>query len=221
MRILVVEDEHRVATSIKKGLAQEKYATDVVFDGKMGLDLALGEDYDLIILDLMLPGLDGLQICTTLRKRNIQTPILILTARGQIEDRIKGLDSGADDYMIKPFSFEELLARVRALTRRPKNHLGSMLVAGSLKIDTITYEVRVQEKPIALTNKEYSVLEYLARNMGKIITKDQIINHVWDYDSNVLQNTVEVTVKNLRKRLGTNQIQTVRGFGYKLIESNV
>lgn len=221
MRILVVEDEHRIATSIKKGLEQEKYAVDVAFDGETGLDMALSEEFDVLILDRMLPGMDGLEICKVLRREGVHTPVLMLTARGSVSDKVDGLDNGADDYMTKPFSFEELLARLRALTRRPKTELNLKLVVGDLEIDPSSYEVKVGNKPVNLSSKEYSVLEYLARNAGKTVTKEKLINHVWNYDADILPNTVEATIKNLRRKIGEKLISTVRGFGYKLDKGNV
>lgn len=201
MRILVVEDEHRVANSIKKGLQQEKYAVDVSYDGQNGFDLASTEDYDLIILDLMLPEIDGLTICKKLREQKIHTPILILTAKSQIEDKVTGLDTGADDYLTKPFSFEELLARIRALIRRPK---------------TVTADILDLER-FGFSKKEYSLMEYFLRNPNKILSKEQIIAHVWNYDADILPNTVEVYIKKLRKKIGSDlAIETVRGFGYRL-----
>lgn len=222
MRILVVEDEHRIAASIKKGLEQEHYAVDLAYTGPDGYDLASTEDYDLIILDLMLPGLDGLQICKQLRQGNIHTPILILTAKGQIQDKVEGLDTGADDYLTKPFAFEELLARLRALVRRPQNTLDSILTVDDLKVNPKTYEVNRGEKIITLSSKEFSLLEFLIRHPRQILTKEQIINHVWDYNANILPNTVEVYIKNLRQKIDepfkTKKplITTIRGFGYKL-----
>lgn len=222
MRILVVEDEHRIATAIKKGLEQEHYAVDVVFSGDEGYDLASSEDYDLIILDLMLPVMDGLEICKQLRSQKIHTPILMLTAKSQIQDKVSGLNTGADDYLTKPFSFEELLARIRALLRRPKQTEASILSLEDLKLDTIKLEVRRAEKEIFLTSKEFSLLEYLLRHPKMIVTKKQIIDHVWNYDSDILPNTVEVYIKNLRNKIDTPftdspaLIQTVRGFGYKI-----
>lgn len=222
MRILVVEDEHRIANSIKKGLEQESYAVDVAYDGEAGYDLAVTEDYDVIVLDLMLPMMDGIAITRELRKNKIHTPILILTAKGQIEDKVKGLDSGADDYLVKPFSFEELLARVRALSRRPKNTLDPVLKVNNLTLDPKNYEVKRAEVSIKVSSREFALLEYLMRNAGKIISKDQIISHVWDYDADVLPNTVEVYIKSLRNKIdlpfkNTHPlITTVRGFGYKI-----
>ncbi|OGL56354.1 DNA-binding response regulator, partial [Candidatus Shapirobacteria bacterium RIFOXYB1_FULL_38_38] len=192
MRILVVEDEHRIANSIKKGLQLEKYAVDLAYTGTDGYDLAVTEEYDLILLDLMLPGMDGIQICMKLRQKQIHTPILMLTAKSQTDDKIEGLDSGADDYLTKPFSFEELLARIRALIRRPPNSLSNILTIGDISLNTLNFEVKRQNKPITLSGKEFSLLEYLMRHPGQIIKKDQIINHVWDYESNILPNTVEV-----------------------------
>ena len=222
MRILVVEDEHRIANTIKKGLEQERYTVDVVYEGIAGLDLASEGLYDLIILDLMLPQIDGLTVCRELRKKQIHTPILILTAKGQIQDKVDGLDAGADDYLIKPFSFEELLARVRALSRRPKNLLSEILVVEDLELNTKQFEVFRSKSAVRLSSKEFSLLEYLMRHAGKILTKDQIINHVWNYDADVLPNTIEVYIRNLRKKIDhpfKNRkplIKTVRGFGYKI-----
>lgn len=218
----MVEDEHRIANSIKKGLEQEKYAVDAVYSGNDGYDLASTEDYDLIILDLLLPGMDGIKVCGELRKKNIHTPILMLTAKGQIQDKVDGLNSGADDYLVKPFSFQELLARIKALTRRPKIAVSNKLRIADLEFDTLSYEVRRDRKKIKLSAKEFSLLEYLMRNAGKIVKKDQMIMHVWNYDANILPNTVEVYIKNLRNKIdkpfGDKKplIKTVRGFGYKL-----
>ena len=210
----MVEDEHRIANSIKKGLEQEKYAVDVAYTGDDGFDMATGETYDLILLDLMLPGMDGMQICRELRKQKNQVPILILTAKGQTGDKVTGLDAGADDYLTKPFSFEELLARVRALSRRPTRALDTTLTAGDLSLDTVKFEVKKKGKLIPISSKEFSLLEYLMRQAGQIVTKDQIISHVWDYESDILPNTVEVYVRNLRKK--GIVVETIRGFGYKI-----
>ncbi len=217
MRILVVEDEHRIANAIKKGLTDERYAVDVAYEGTTGFDLASTEDYDLLVLDLLLPGMDGITICKKLREANMHTPILILTAKGQIKDKIEGLDSGADDYLTKPFSFEELLARIRALTRRPKGFVSNKLEVSGLVLDPKTYEVKIKGKSIMLSSREFSLLEYLMRNKGKVVSKNEIINHVWNYDADILPNTVEVYIKNIRSKLtNSSLIGTVRGFGYKL-----
>ncbi len=224
MRILIVEDEHKIAQSIKKGLEQEAYAVDIAYDGTEGLDMGLSGDFDLIILDRMLPGLDGIQICLKLRESDIHIPILMLTARGQVEDRVVGLDSGADDYLVKPFAFEELLARIRALKRRPVDSLGVKLQMADLSLDPGKFEVERGKKSVRLSNKEFALLEYLMRHPNQILTKEQIINHVWDYEADVLFNTVEVYIGYLRNKIdrafpkSPNLIKTVRGFGYKLTE---
>lgn len=222
MRILVVEDEHRIANSIKKGLEQERYAVDIAYTGSDGYDLASTETYDLIILDIMLPEMNGIEICKELRKNKINFPILMLTAKGQIEDKIIGLDAGADDYMTKPFSFDELLARVRALTRRQGVIINDELKVGDLEIDLKKFTVKREDKAIQLSSKEFSLLEFLVRNKDDIVSKDQIISHLWDYDADILPNTIEVYIKNLREKIDkpfVNKkplIQTVRGFGYKI-----
>jgi DNA-binding response OmpR family regulator len=221
MRILVVEDNHKIANSIRKGLEQEAYAVDCAFDGISGFDLAATEEYDLIILDLMLPHMDGVTICSKLRSdEKIHTPILILTAKGQVEDRVQGLNCGADDYLTKPFSFAELLARIKALARRPAQTNNTILKCHNLQLDTIEFSVQRQGKSIDLTKKEFSLLRYLLHNKDRIVTKEQIINHVWNYDADVLPNTVEVYIGYLRNKIdkpyNKKLIKTVRGFGYKL-----
>ena len=216
MRILVVEDEHRIATSIKKGLEQEKYAVDVAYTGTDGYDMASSEDYDLILLDLMLPGMDGLTICKKLRIDTVHTPILMLTARGQTEDKITGLDTGADDYLSKPFSFEELLARIRALSRRPQKTVNNTMSVGNMTLDNKTFEVKRAGKLLPISSKEFSLLEYFMLHPQQILSKEQIIAHVWNYDADILPNTVEVYIRNLRQKIGHDLITTVRGFGYKL-----
>jgi len=222
MKILVVEDEHLIATSIKKGLEQEHYTVDISFDGTDGYDLASTGDYDVILLDLMLPGMDGLSICQKLRGENNHTPILMLTAKNQIEDKIKGLNSGADDYLTKPFAFEELLARVRALGRRPHQSVGKILTVGDLSLDTTTYQIKRGNQEIRLSGKEYSLLECLMRHSGQILNKDQLIQYVWSYESDILPNTIEVYIRNLRQKIDNpfkkKLIQTIRGFGYKVSE---
>ena len=222
MRILVVEDEHKIANSIKKGMELEGFAVDITYDGIEGYDMASSEEYDVIILDLMLPGMDGVTLCKKLREEKNHTPILMLTAKGQVQDKVLGLNSGADDYLVKPFAFEELLARVKALTRRPKNGGNIILKTKDLILNTVTYEVTRSGKQVFLSRKEFSLLEYLMRNPDRIISKDQIIAHVWDYDADILPNTVEVYIGYLRKKIdnafpnSTPLIHTVRGFGYRL-----
>lgn len=218
----MVEDNHKIARSLKKGLEQEAYAVDLAFDGEEGFDLAVTEDYDVIVLDLMLPKMDGYQICRNLRDEGIHTPILMLTARGQTDDKVKGLNIGADDYLVKPFSFAELLARIKALSRRPKQSLSTVLETADLTLDTLNFQVKRAGKEIRLSKKEFALLEYLLRHKGKTLTKDQIINHVWDYDADVLPNTVEVYIGYLRNKIDRLfkdkpiLIQTVRGFGYRI-----
>lgn len=222
MRILIIEDEHKIARAVKEGLEEESYAADISFDGQEGLNAARYEEYDLIILDRMLPGgMDGAEICATLRKEGNHTPILMLTARDQVRDRVAGLNAGADDYLVKPFSFEELLARVKALLRRPHESLGEILEAGDLSMNTTTHVVSRNGKTITLSSKEYALLEYLLRNKNKVLSKHNIITHVWDFDADILPNTVEVFVAYLRSKIdkpfdGPTLLQTVRGFGYKI-----
>ncbi len=216
MKILVVEDEVKIANSIKKGFEQESWICDLALDGETGYDLAVSESYDVIILDLMLPKMDGISISKGLRKEDIHTPILMLTAKGEIDDKVLGLNSGADDYLVKPFAFEELVARVQALSRRPKTVTAEQLIVNDLKINTKTQEVKLNEKIIDLSKKEYQLLEYLMKNKSNVSSKEDIISHVWDYESNILPNTVEVFIKYLRNKLGKNIIKTVRGFGYKI-----
>jgi two-component system copper resistance phosphate regulon response regulator CusR len=222
MRILVVEDEHKIAGAIKRGLEQESYAVDVSHDGDEGLSSALTDEYDVIVLDRMLPGLlDGADICKEIRAQGVQTPILMLTAKDKIGDRVAGLNSGADDYLVKPFAFEELLARIRALLRRPQDHIGNVLALDDLSLDTQSYEVKRAGRKIQLSQREYALLEYLMRNQNRILSKANIISHVWDYDADILPNTLEVYVGYLRAKIerpfsGPDLIHTVRGFGYKL-----
>ncbi len=222
MRILVVEDEHLIANSIRKGLEQERHAVDMAYDGQDGFDLAVTEDYDVIILDRMLPGKDGIAFCKDLRKEKKNTPILMLTARGEVKDRVTGLDAGADDYLVKPFSFEELLARIRALTRRPSEMTGDVYKVSDLSLDPRTFAVKRGSVDIRLSSKEFALLEYLMRNGGQVVKKDKIIAHVWDYDADILPNTVEVYVKNLRNKIDAPfpkskpLLETVRGFGYRI-----
>lgn len=221
MKILLIEDEHKIARALQQGFKQERYTTEVYYDGEEGLAAALAGEYDVIILDRMLPSRDGIAICEELRAKANRTPIIMLTAKGQIRDRVQGLNAGADDYLVKPFSFEELLARIRALLRRPHDTTGNVLTVEDLTLDTLNYEVKRGGKTISLTSTEYALLEYLMRNPGRVLTKENIINHVWDFDADVLPNTVEAYIGYLRQKIdrpfdGPKLIQTVRGFGYKL-----
>lgn len=222
MRILVVEDEHKIANAIKRGLELESYAVDVAYDGDSGLIEATNETYDAIILDRMLPGeVDGVGILTELRAQKNHTPVLFLTAKDAVKDRVEGLNAGADDYLIKPFAFEELLARVRALMRRPTDAVDTTLNYKDLSLNTIQFTVERRGKSISLSSKEFALLEYLLRNAERIVTKDMIMQHVWDYESDILPNTIEVYIGYLRNKIdkpfrGKKLINTVRGFGYRL-----
>jgi DNA-binding response OmpR family regulator len=220
MRILIVEDEIKLANALKRGLELQNYAVDTVYDGETGYDLASTERYDLIILDVMLPKMDGIKICTQLRQNKIDSPILMLTAKGQISDKTTGLDAGADDYLVKPFSFEELFSRIRALVRRANKNSDPQLQVKDLVLDPGTFKVKRANQLIELSAKEFSVLEYLMRNKNKVVTKEQIVNHAWNYDTDVLPSTVEVHIKNIRDKIekpfGTPLIYTVRGFGYEI-----
>lgn len=221
MRILIIEDDHKIANAIKKGLEQESFAADVIYEGKEGLGQALTESYDLLILDRMLPGVDGIKICRAIRDQGLHYPVLILTAKDKIADRVAGLNFGADDYLIKPFAFEELLARIRALLRRPHTLYDTVLQVNDLIMNPQKFEVSRNNKQIRLSGKEFALLEYLMRNPGRILTKDNIISHVWDYDADILPNTVEVYIGYLRNKIdkpfpGPELIQTVRGFGYQV-----
>ncbi len=223
MKVLIVEDDHTIAHAIKQGLEQESFAVDVVYEGEEGYLSAKNDDYDLLILDIMLPGMSGIEIAKQLRQESNHIRILMLTAKSNVKDKIQGLNTGADDYMVKPFSFEELLARVRALLRRPNESVGEVLIAGDLSLNTITSIVKRRDKIITLSQKEYAVLEYLLRNKGKVMSKHNIMSHVWDFDADILPNTVEVFIKYLRDKVdrpfkGQAYIQTVRGFGYKVAE---
>ena len=220
MRILIVEDESKLAGALKRGLENESYAVDLAADGEEGLGLAELESYDLLLLDLMLPKLDGVDLCRRLRARGQQIPILMLTARDAIEHRVAGLDSGADDYLVKPFAFPELLARVRALVRRTGPSKDPVLRVADLEIDTVTRQVRRAGRPIALTSKEYAILEYFARNPNRVLSRLQIAEHVWDYDFVAMSNVVDVYVRYLRRKLGDDRepqlLWTIRGAGYQL-----
>ena len=222
MRLLIIEDEHKIANALKKALQRESYAVDVSYNGDDGWAMASTEPYDAIIIDRMIPGnYDGLSIVKELRSTGNHTPILLLTALGSVQDKSTGLDTGADDYLVKPFALEELLARVRALVRRSKSADETVLRAGDLSLNTTTFEVFRSDEQILLTQKEYALLEYLLRNQGRTVSKEMIISHVWDYDADILPNTVEVYIKYLRKKVDKYPhkpiIQTVRGFGYKLL----
>lgn len=224
MRILVVEDTATIARALKEGLEQESYAVDVESDGDDGLRAALYEPYDLIILDVMLPSKDGIAVCRELRESAVSTPVLMLTAKTQDGDIVTGLNAGADDYLAKPFSFDVLLARIRALLRRPQEVKPDLLVVGDLKLDIANRTAERAGKTLDLSRKEFAILEYLMRNPDRACSKDEIMQHVWDFDADILPNTLEVFMTYLRakvdKPFGSPLIQTVRGFGYKVSQES-
>jgi len=219
MRILLVEDEEGVANFIKKGLVEEHYAVDLAVDGEEGRALAFANSYDLIILDIMIPGINGIELCKEIRKKNIQTPVLMLTAKDSVKDKVAGLDSGADDYLTKPFSFEEFIARIRALLRRRQDALVE-LRHKDLRIDVLSHRVFAGENEVVLRPKEYAILVYLVRNRGRVLSRTQIIENVWSYDFNPNTNIVDVHIKSLREKIGEfvspDFIRSVRGTGYML-----
>lgn len=218
MRILIVEDEKKVAGFIKKGLEEETYAVDVAYDGEEGFHLASMNQYDLIILDLMLPKIDGLEVLTRLRDKKVSTPILLLTAKDAVEDKVTGLNKGADDYLTKPFAFSELLARIRSLLRRGQVETKTELKVGDLRLDMVSHKVSREGEEIELTGKEYSLLEYFMRNEGKVLTRTMIAEHVWDYNFDTFTNVIDVYVNHLRKKIDKKYpaklLHTLRGVGY-------
>lgn len=222
MHILVVEDENRLATLLRRVLMEERHTVDVANDGIRGFDLAASDTYDLVILDIMLPGMDGIAVCRQMREAEVSTPVLMLTARGAVEDRVAGLKSGADDYLVKPFAMEEFLARVDALLRRRSRslELTAKLQVGDLTLDLVRHEVRRGQRIIELTAKEFALLEYLMRNPGQVLTRSQITDRVWRYDLDTLSNVVDTYIHYLRDKIdrgfGHPLIKTVRGVGYKI-----
>ncbi len=220
MRILIVEDEPKVASFIRRALEEESYAVDVCTDGIQGRDLGSEVNYDLIILDLMLPGLPGIEVLKALRSAKVKTPILILTARSEVDQRVKGLDAGADDYLTKPFAIEELLARARALLRRAGGETTGILQIDDLVLNPITHEVTREGQHIDLTSKEYALLEYMMRNTGRVLTRPMISEHVWDLDFDTFTNVIDVYISYLRNKIDRGHehtlIHTVRGSGYTL-----
>ncbi len=218
MRILIVEDEKKVAGFIKKGLEEETYAVDVAYDGEEGFHLAEVNQHDMIILDLMLPKMDGLEVLTRLRDKKVNIPILLLTAKDAVEDKVMGLNKGADDYLTKPFAFSELLARVRSLLRRGQVETQTELKVGDLSLDLVRHKVSRNGEEIELTGKEYSLLEYFMRNEGRVLTRTMIAEHVWDYNFDTFTNVIDVYVNHLRKKIDKNfpckLLHTLRGVGY-------
>ena len=220
MRILIVDDDRRLVGIIQRGMLEEGYAADAAYDGEEGEYLAEINPYDLIILDIMMPKKDGVQVCRNLRAKGINTPILMLTAKDAVEDRVKGLDAGADDYLVKPFAFNELAARVRALLRREAKTKSPELRVGDLVLNTVTRQVRRGNREIELTTKEYAILEYFMRHPNAVITRTMIEEHAWDYDFDSFSNLVDVYIRRLRRKIDIegeeSLIQTVRGTGYRL-----
>ncbi len=224
MHILVVEDERKMAALLRRVLTEERHTVDLAYDGYTGLDLALSDTYDVMILDLMLPRLDGIELCRQVRTEHINTPILMLTARKAIEDRVSGLRTGADDYLVKPFAMEELLARVDALLRRRDQAFEQFteLRVGDLTLNLVRHEARRDNRPIELTSKEFALLEFLMRHPGQVLTRTQIIDHVWRYDQDASYKIVDIYIHYLRDKVDQgfpcSLIKTVRSVGYKIEE---
>ena len=220
MRILVVDDDRRLCGIVRRGLLEETYAVDVAYDGEEAEYLAEINPYDLIILDIMMPKKDGIQVCRELRSKRVNTLVLMLTAKDAVEDRVKGLDAGGDDYLVKPFAFNELLARIRALLRREGVFKSPELRGGDLVLDTLTRQVRRGQETIDLTTKEYAILEYFMRHPNMVITRTMLEEHVWNYDFDSMSNLIDVYIRRLRSKIDVEEedslIQTVRGAGYRL-----
>lgn len=222
MRILLVEDERRLTNVLKKGLVEEGFAVDVAYDGEEGLYLAESESYDLILLDVMLPKVDGLTICRNLRSKNLQTPVLMLTARTTIEDKVAGLDCGADDYLTKPFAFLELRSRIYALLRRSRKEASQTLSISDLEVDPVKHKAIRAGRTINFTPKEFAILEFLLRHKDEVISRTMITEHVWDYNFDAMSNVVDVFISSLRRKIDKGAkvklIHTIHGLGYKIGE---
>jgi len=221
MRILIVEDEKKMASFLERGLKEEHYTVDIAYDGEKGWEYAMTNEYDLLILDWMLPKMSGIELCHKFRSEGKITPVLILTAKDSVEDKIKGLDQGADDYLTKPFSFEELLARIRALLRRPPHITDkTVLQCANLKLDLIKRQAWAGEQEISLSQKEFALLEFLMRHAGEVVSRTAIAEHVWDLHFDPMSNTIDVYINFLRKKIGEtpskSKIETIRGTGYRL-----
>ena len=218
MKILIVEDDKYLSSNIRSGLEKNGYAVDLVADGKSTIEMVSVYEYDVIILDIMLPDIDGFTVCSSLRSRHIETPILMLTARSMEDDRVRGLDCGADDYLVKPFSYPELLARIRALLRRASNHHSTEIMIGQLVVDTVFKKVKYSGDPVNLTSKEYAILEYLVINRNGVVTREMLEEHIWNCDREAFTNVIEVLVGRIRKKLNPDDkeavLKTVRGLGY-------
>jgi len=219
MRVLIVEDDHRLATSLRQGLEEAGFAADTVYDGEEAVAAALTTDYDVILLDVMLPKLDGIEVSRQLRSHRMHAPILMLTARDSLEDKVLGLERGADDYLVKPFALREVVARIKALTRRHLADRTSVLAAGPISLDTFAHQLAVLDKYVPLTAKEYAILEYFMLNQNRLITRQQVIEHVWNFDFEGGRNLVEVYIGRLRKKIveagATDPFATLRGAGYR------
>ena len=220
MRILLIEDNHRLSDSLRATLNEDGYAVDAAYDGLEGEEMALLTPYDIIVLDIMLPKRDGIEVCRSLRDQKNTTPILMLTARDALDDRVLGLDSGADDYLVKPFEIKELRARLRALLRRETGNKSGNLLIEDLRLDPATHYVWREEKSIDLTAKEYALLEYMMRNPNRLITREMVIAHLWDYGQSIASNVVDVYIRRLRRKVDdpfkVKLIETIRGAGYRL-----
>ncbi len=219
MRILIVEDEKGIVDFLSQGLSEAGYAIDIARDGKSGLEYALGAGYDIILLDIMLPRMSGLTVLGELRRTGNKTPVIMLTARGAVDDRVHGLDAGADDYLVKPFAFAELLARIRALLRRPALSVETVISFKDIELDTVRHEVRRKGEIVELSGREFSILEYFMRNPDQVLTRTQIAEHIWNFDSYAGSNVVDVYIGYLRKKIDDDptksHIKTIRGVGYK------
>ncbi len=224
MRILLVEDERKMLNFLRQGLEEQRYAVDTATNGNDGLHWALNFSYDVIILDIMLPGMNGLEVCRELRNQRVITPVLMLTARDTVDDRVAGLDRGADDYLVKPFAFRELLARIRALARRDSYQKATTLTVGDLELDTVTHNARRGEQAIELTAKEYALLEFLMLHPNQVLSRTVIAEHLWSYDYAPDSNVVDVYIRFLRKKIDDDHeekyIRTIRGTGYQLVDAN-
>lgn len=220
MRVLLVEDEPEIAQFIRQGLSESGYAVDVAQDGKEGLNYALAAEYDVTVLDIRIPKMDGLALLKELRSRKVKTPVLLLTAVDGVEDRVRGLDAGADDYLVKPFAFSELLARLRALLRRPPLQMDTVLQVGDLEMDTVRREVRCSRRRVELSPREFALLEYMMRRPHHVLTRTEILTHVWNFDFYGDSNVIDVYIGYLRRKLDRNRkqpsIRTIRGVGYQL-----
>ena len=214
MRVLIVEDDDILANVLKEGLEEEGYAVDIATNGEDGLYMAEVTPYDVVILDIMLPELDGWTVLERLREKGVQTPVLILTAKDDISDKVKGLDKGADDYITKPFEFSELLARLRALMRRATGRRNPIIKIGNIMINTSSHQVYKDGKEVPLSSKEYAILLYLVTNMGRVVSREELTEHVYDWEKSIESNIIDVYINYLRKKLSKDLIETVRGVGY-------